>query len=113
MKIVQYPREDFIEFTDDMVAAISLALLNSGISGECQQCHRGMAKIIPGGTLTVWQNHGPSANILYGPNTFCAMTICDHCGHKEEYDLQRLGLLEKFMPFFNKVLEQDEIENEK
>ena len=98
--------ETYIKFTDDMVAAISLALLNSGISGECQQCHKGLTQIAPTATATVWQNRIPGI-LLAGKCTVCAMTICDHCGHKEEYDLSRLGLLEKFMPFFEEVLEKD------
>jgi hypothetical protein len=35
------------------------------------------------------------------------MTICDFCGHKEEYDLERLGLMDKFAPFFQEQLKKD------
>ena len=96
----------YIEFTKDMFMEISICLLNSGVPGECQHCHKGVMRVQPGASMTILQNQYPK--ILYlGRAIVCAVTICDHCGHKEEYDLQKLGLLEKFQPFFDKVIEQE------
>ena len=93
---------DYIELPIEFQGEISLALLNSGVSGECQQCHRGRMKIQPGASIVVLQNQYPKV-LQLGRCVVCAITTCDHCGHVAEYDLQTLGLLEKFMPFFNKV----------
>ena len=100
-------RPHYIEFTRDMCTEISIVLLNSGVPGECQHCHKGVMRVQPGASMTVFQNQYPKILIL-GRVLVCAITVCDHCGHKEEYDLQTLGLMERFQPFFDSVIEEQE-----
>lgn len=98
--------KNFIELPTELQGEISLALLNSGVTGECQQCHRGRMKIQPGATIKILQNQYPKV-LQLGRCVVCAITTCDHCGHVEEYDLNTLGLMEKFQPFFDKVGKED------
>ena len=107
MKLISYDPDDFVPFTREMVADISLALLNIGVPNECQQCHKGKTQIVPAASMTILQNRAPDVNMIIGKPIVCAMTICDFCGHKEEYDLERLGLMDKFAPFFQEQLKKD------
>ena len=96
----------YIEFTKDMCMEISVALLNSNVPGECQHCHKGVMRVQPGASITVLQNQYPYI-LRDGRVIICAITTCDHCGHKEEYDLQKLGLLNRFQKFFDEVIEKE------
>lgn len=96
----------YVELPEEEMGLIALALLNSGVPGECQQCHNGRMTIHPGVTITPLQDRYPYIH-RDGRVIVCAITTCNHCGHKEEYDLKTLGLLEKFQPFFDKVIEQE------
>ena len=92
-----------IDFPHDLIADISLALMNCNVSNECPKCNRGKIKIVPSASITVLQNSYPAV-LVNGRAIICAVTICDFCGHKEEYDLQRLGLLDKYLAFCQEVL---------
>ena len=92
-----------IDFPRELIADISLALMNIGVSNECHQCHKGRSQIVPSASITVLQNSYPAV-LVNGRAIICAVTICDFCGHKEEYDLQRLGLLDKYLEFCQEVL---------
>ena len=96
----------YIEFTKDMCMEISVTLLNSNVPGECQHCHKGIMRVQPGASITVLQNQYPYI-LRDGRVIVCAITTCDHCGHKEEYDLQKLGLLKRFHKFFDEVIEKE------
>ena len=74
------------EFVKDMCAEISVALLNSGVPGECQSCHKGVMRVQPGASSSVLSD---------GRTLRFAVTTCDRCGHKEEYDIGTLGLAKK------------------
>ena len=84
---------------------ITLALLNSGVPGECQQCHKGRMQIQPGISVTVLQDRYPYIR-QDGRVIACVLTTCSRCGHKEEYELKALGLMEKLEPYFDKVIQE-------
>ena len=93
----------YVELPEEAMGLITLALLNSGVPAECQQCHKGRMQIQPGISVTVLQDRYPYIR-QDGRVIACALTTCSHCGHKEEYELKSLGLMEKLEPYFDRVI---------
>ena len=83
------------ELPHEIIAEISLALLERGVFGECRECHQGHMTIRSGVSVTLLY---PYENESTQKCVVCVVTECDRCGHKEEYDIKSLGLDEKIMP---------------